>query len=357
MRGNPSVTILACLPLLAGCDSGPPLANPPPCATLAVDSGCGLVQGQCLWVNGRALTAAHLFTGCGDVSVPLDVVLDGRNGAIAGFRAGAPGPFGPDNLFMNGTPALSEDWAAFATEIAHAGECRMRLGDGRVEPGERLYLVGYDPQDDFQRLVAVPLTVVRATDEGGTPLSERLIPTLGPPGRRLSGFSGGFVGRFDQVRAEWEYVGVFVATSRDPSTERSSAQSPLRRKRAIHMVVRPPEEVLVWLLETNADDASASPDDAGTSLTAGYAYLPPGWAPSGSATFRLPLDDGGYVNVRACLATNPEIPGCVYFKLGSCDPHGDWQLIRADAPGADGAPHAPTSASATPAPPPPAAPR
>ncbi len=249
MKCRPFVGVLPCLAFLAGCQSVPPLISPPPCATLSVDSPCGRVRGQCLVIEDRILTVAHLFARCGEVATPRELTVDGLGNAVAEFRAGQLGRVaeGRYSEFARDAP---QDWAALRVDGNSGSEFMLRIGDGRVSPAETLYVLGFDPQEQHGRLIAVPLRVGVGylSDPTHTPLPDRLLVGLVPPGRRFgSGFSGAFVGRYDATRRAWEYIGQVIYSGSGAFTEQlPSGGTRTHDSAAVCIVVRPPDDVLRW---------------------------------------------------------------------------------------------------------------
>lgn len=232
-----------------GCMSRPcehRAGTPPPCTTLQLDAAGGdrsVIRGQGVRVGNRVLTAAHVLLreGPGGGAALADAfLLEGEPARVVSARSGDLTTVA--HLYAVAAPPRPadwlEDWAALEVSCAMPPVGRMRIGDGRVRVGERLYVVGVDPRDDEGRVRAVPITVVEAVLRGADDetLPDRLIPVSSPAREDWRGWSGAFVGRYDAERGEWEYVGQFVM-----SVENSSG-------RRVHLVLRPPPDVLAWLM-------------------------------------------------------------------------------------------------------------
>src|SRR5205809_1067732 len=84
--------VFALLLALTACRARPEFENPPPCVPLV---GPGEVRGQAIWINRRALTAAHVLTYGGAEFPPARVVLNGDPTPIVLYQSGNPGVLPP----------------------------------------------------------------------------------------------------------------------------------------------------------------------------------------------------------------------------------------------------------------------
>jgi hypothetical protein len=234
--------VFALLLALTACRARPEFENPPPCVPLV---GPGEVRGQAIWINRRALTAAHVLTYGGAEFPPARVVLNGDPTPIVLYQSGNPGVLPPGGTPRMWTEDCAEDWAAFEVMLSAPRWSPLLAGGGKLQPGETLWVLAFDPDalDGTRpkllasRLIVRPAPAIRGADGRKRPLDPRVIVAWG---QCPKGFSGGFVGRYHADKGRWEYVGHLAATGSVNGRE-------------LNFVVRPPAEVVAWLLEGQAE--------------------------------------------------------------------------------------------------------
>ncbi len=247
----PSVllAILAAASALGACGCAPQIRKAPPCAAIEFVSAQGEVtRAQGVWIGPLVLTAAHVLIADDEEPVLVsDFLLNGEPVRILRAESGdlptvarmysRPAPRDPSEWL--------EDWAVVEVSSSAPAPGALRVFDGPVRPGDKLFAVGFPPAEESPRLWAVPLTAVRLIaggdarkSEGGPRAAlERLIAARAATRIDLRGWSGAFVGRYDAGSGDWQYVGNLIGGAEGEEGERGL------------LILRPPPEALQWLME------------------------------------------------------------------------------------------------------------
>ncbi len=238
MRSMPAI-LLTALVLVSGC-AGSRIGVAPPCASVQTPSPSDpakMYRGQGILVGNRLLTAGHTFLQEGSPFPPNEILVNGRLTWVRSLRHGnidtVRALYGRDGS-LNPSDYL-EDWVTFEVEqSASHSAAEWSVGNGKVVPNETLYAVRVDIVRGRAVLNSAPLTVVKPDSD--RVLDERLIFVTNPLKDSLNGWSGCFVGRFDERLQRWEVLGILIC-----------GQSEKGGFSAFHIVLRPPASVLEWL--------------------------------------------------------------------------------------------------------------
>jgi len=238
--------------LLCSCCGTDPFETPP---SGLVSVGSASTRGQGIRFGNRVVTAGHNFPEF----PPDEVWINGLHQRIEIFDRG-------DAEVVNGLydqpPSLAEllaDWLAFEGVLTSDEPRNWSRGDGQVVPGEVLY--AFRSFDGGAIIRAVRLEVLRVHSD--VPVPRELVVVRSRTDSSFSGWSGCFVGRYRRADACWEFVGILLG-----SLDRTRAGE------QDHMILRPPEHVLDWLLEpapSTFEPADACPDPERDHPSAGHA--------------------------------------------------------------------------------------
>ncbi|TVQ63138.1 MAG: hypothetical protein EA378_02270 [Phycisphaerales bacterium] len=207
----------------------------------------GGYAGTALVSGNRGLTAAHLFY------IKDDQLYEGpvyTRGAFAEARLISHGTVreassAASSEFAESMRRWREDWAAYETIGSEpAPEAAWRPMGYRAHHGNRVYVVRSRYRRSGERREVASLRIIEPPSSAREDLPENvLIGIETRRGARLSaGWSGSFVGRYRTHDDTWEFVGIVVG--------RLGNKYP-----HAFVIIRPPEEVIRWLLEGDASEA------------------------------------------------------------------------------------------------------
>ncbi|TVQ63139.1 MAG: hypothetical protein EA378_02275 [Phycisphaerales bacterium] len=242
------VCLFWCALLGAGCASRVPMPESVPVVVSVLipdpgtDDASRRVSGTV--VGRRVLTAAHVLVIDADGAVDMDwlevrraqtQVRSVHHGDLASV-ATMEDPGEPLGNFLHDWLAFEAHWRVDNTPPV------WEMGDGHVVNGETLYAIRarghWAGEHEVIRLRA---RVAESVNDEPMPVGMLFVSPRGRnPGR---GWSGSFVGRYDAEADRWVFVGMLVGRTRQTNG------------RKLFIVIRPPEEVIRWLLEGDVSTA------------------------------------------------------------------------------------------------------
>ena len=239
---------------MCGCQRPLVFESLPPVAMLSPMEGSGsggartTGLGQGVWVGDRVLTAAHNIWSSEGGWISEVMMHGGASGGserlrIRSLRTGAPDLDAERLVELKG---VQHDWAAFEVDAKGPRGTRMLVADPIVRPGDELIVAGWELEEAGRTESTATLRMWRATavrvvrernvpfelPEGVFAISIRVEGEIGP----REGWSGAMVGRFDREEGLLSYIGQFVAMDTPEG-------------RRILWCVRPPDDVIEWLME------------------------------------------------------------------------------------------------------------
>lgn len=298
----------------AGCTTVDIRSVPPSAVLMVLDADGGVQAGQGVWIEDRVLTALHVLLD-EDWTAPTSIVVGGYPVRFQVEASGdpellnnEPAPDGSDDLVRR-----AEDWAALKLEgAAHRGGAAVLPGRGGAKPGETLYMVGADVQNGEREIRAVRLRVPRAV-KASVPLPSSVSFARLPRMRDWRGWSGSFVGRYDEARDEWEFVGLAAAQHVDA-----------RHTGLYIAIVRPPEDVVERFFAGVSEKSDTGEPRVVWTGEAPEGFLPPGFRPTRTARMYVTVSQDERIAIPVCIAESDTEPGRVFVNIQGCDSIFGW---------------------------------